>query len=79
MCGIFGYVGFRSNAAQIVLEGLKTLEYRGYDSWGIAVIPNKISKIIIKKKIGKIGGANVNEMPSSSFSFGHTRWATHGG
>lgn len=79
MCGIFGYVGFRSDAAQIVLEGLKALEYRGYDSWGVAVVPNEISKIMVKKKIGKIGSANVNEMPSSSFAFGHTRWATHGG
>jgi len=90
MCGIFGYVGKRSNAAQIVFEGLKCLEYRGYDSWGVAVVPtvgsnikNQISKtsnrIIVKKRIGKIGGAAVNELPASHFGFGHTRWATHGG
>lgn len=79
MCGIFGYVGFRTEAAQIVLEGLKALEYRGYDSWGIAVVPNELSKIVVKKKIGKIGDATVKEMPLSSFAFGHTRWATHGG
>jgi len=37
MCGIFGYVGKQDNAASIVLEGLKLLEYRGYDSWGVSV------------------------------------------
>lgn len=82
MCGIFGYVGPSKNAAKIVLEGLKTLEYRGYDSWGIAVVPITESKnktIVVKKKAGKIGDASVSDMPSSSFAFGHTRWATHGG
>ncbi len=93
MCGIFGYVGARTDAAQIVLDGLKALEYRGYDSWGVAVVPtanttnnpintNKpihTNKIIVKKKIGKIGDASVEDMPPSSFAFGHTRWATHGG
>jgi glucosamine--fructose-6-phosphate aminotransferase (isomerizing) len=43
MCGIFGYVGDRTNAAKLVLTGLKSLEYRGYDSWGVAAITkNKI-------------------------------------
>ncbi|MBU1327384.1 glutamine--fructose-6-phosphate transaminase (isomerizing) [Patescibacteria group bacterium] len=90
MCGIFGYVGNKTNAATIVFEGLKRLEYRGYDSWGIAVVPTAsekskvkseklINTIVVKKKTGKIGNANVNDMPSSSFAFGHTRWATHGG
>lgn len=45
MCGIFAYVGHRTNAAEIVLNGLKDLEYRGYDSWGIAVVPNDNSKL----------------------------------
>lgn len=90
MCGIFGYVGPRKNAPSIVLGGLKGLEYRGYDSWGIAVAaaPNQKSKIksqkyegkiIIKKRAGKIGQATVSDLPSSSFALGHTRWATHGG
>ncbi len=82
MCGIFGYVGARTDAANIVLEGLKRLEYRGYDSWGVGVVPvrqTKNQKVIIKKKAGKIGDATVADMPPSSFAFGHTRWATHGG
>lgn len=76
MCGIFGYVGKQNNAAQIVLEGLKTLEYRGYDSWGITVKIEK--KLKVDKHIGKIGKAQVN-LPKSNLSIGHTRWATHGG
>ena len=89
MCGIFGYVGNRNNAEQLVLTGLKSLEYRGYDSWGVAAVPAEIKnqkskiknevKIIVKKKAGKIGDATVDDMPASSFALGHTRWATHGG
>ncbi len=100
MCGIFGYVGRRLDAAKIVLEGLKSLEYRGYDSWGVAVVPTAViasaakqslkiaspsersrddSKIVVKKRVGKIGDATVFDMPESSFAIGHTRWATHGG
>lgn len=79
MCGIFGYIGPRSDASKIVLEGLKRLEYRGYDSWGVAVVPNSKNKIVVKKSAGKIGNANVSDMPASSLAFGHTRWATHGG
>lgn len=81
MCGIFGYIGKSEKAANIVLEGLKTLEYRGYDSWGIAVLSSKLNKnkIIIKKKAGKIGDATVSDLPGSFMALGHTRWATHGG
>lgn len=79
MCGIFGYIGKKTDAPQMVLEGLKSLEYRGYDSWGVASVPEKNGPIIIKKKAGKIGNASVDEMPPSSFALGHTRWATHGG
>jgi len=76
MCGIFGYIGKKENAAELVLEGLKLLEYRGYDSWGIAVKDDK--KIAIDKHTGKIGDAKVH-LPKSSLGIGHTRWATHGG
>ena len=55
MCGIFGYIGTRTDAAQIVLDGLKTLEYRGYDSWGIAV--KQEDKLAMEKHVGKIGDA----------------------
>ena len=80
MCGIFGYIGKRNDTASLVFEGLKSLEYRGYDSWGIAVSPLKNpQKVLVKKKIGKISDANIGDVPASSFGFGHTRWATHGG
>ncbi|MGI8419037.1 MAG: glutamine--fructose-6-phosphate transaminase (isomerizing) [Candidatus Levyibacteriota bacterium] len=80
MCGIFGYVGKRTDAAELVFEGLKTLEYRGYDSWGIAA--KQKTKFTVKKNIGKTN----QEIYDSQFSnfdsplaVGHTRWATHGG
>ncbi len=76
MCGIFGYIGIKDNASEIILKGLKGLEYRGYDSWGIAVKIN--DKISVEKHVGKIGDAKVN-LPKSTIGIGHTRWATHGG
>lgn len=81
MCGIFGYVGKRSDAAKLVFSGLKSLEYRGYDSWGVAVVSTTVnnSKLVIKKKAGKIADNNVNDLPSGTLAIGHTRWATHGG
>ncbi|MCL4339004.1 glutamine--fructose-6-phosphate transaminase (isomerizing) [Patescibacteria group bacterium] len=81
MCGIFGYIGVRKDAKDIVLNGLKALEYRGYDSWGVATIDQRISgkEIAIKKKVGKIGNATVSDLPESGMALGHTRWATHGG
>jgi glucosamine--fructose-6-phosphate aminotransferase (isomerizing) len=78
MCGIFAYIGKKKNAAEIVLDGLKKLEYRGYDSWGIAVRPDKISEIQVDKHVGKIGEATTI-LPKGSVAIGHTRWATHGG
>ncbi len=76
MCGVFAYIGNKTNAADIILEGLKTLEYRGYDSWGIAV--QAPSGIAVEKHMGKIGDTEIS-LPQSSRGIGHTRWATHGG
>jgi len=80
MCGIVGYTGFQQ-AGPILLEGLKRLEYRGYDSAGIAVINDK-RQILISKVTGRI--ANLCERTQDGSScpgnagIGHTRWATHG-
>lgn len=76
MCGIFAYSGNRNSAATLILQGLKTLEYRGYDSWGIAVKTGK--QLQVEKLVGKIGKASVR-LPQSNLGIGHTRWATHGG
>lgn len=80
MCGIFGYIGNRSNAGDLILDGLRALEYRGYDSWGVAIktSKNNLSTLFIEKRIGKIGDATPPALESSS-GIGHTRWATHGG
>lgn len=80
MCGIFAYVGKNNRAQDLVFEGLKTLEYRGYDSWGVAA--KSQGNFIIQKHIGKIGNSKLNndlKILSSNLSVGHTRWATHGG
>lgn len=79
MCGIVGYVG-KSKAAPIILEGLKRLEYRGYDSAGVAVL--HAGEIQVAKEVGRV--AAVQQAVASSplegtRGIGHTRWATHGG
>jgi glucosamine--fructose-6-phosphate aminotransferase (isomerizing) len=78
MCGIVGYIGPR-DATPIILSGLKRLEYRGYDSAGLAVLQN--GKIEIRRDAGKLSRLTelVNGSPiSGSPGVGHTRWATHG-
>ena len=77
MCGIFAYVGQRVDAPKIVFKGLKLLEYRGYDSWGVAFVSN--NKLTIEKHIGKIGSSKLQSISKSTLAFAHTRWATHGG
>ena len=78
MCGIVGYIG-PQNATPIILNGLKRLEYRGYDSAGLAVIQN--NHIEIRRDVGKLNklAELVSEIPvSGHVGIGHTRWATHG-
>ncbi|MCX6732149.1 MAG: glutamine--fructose-6-phosphate transaminase (isomerizing) [Candidatus Roizmanbacteria bacterium] len=80
MCGIFGIINDeKKQAAQTVLDGLKKLEYRGYDSWGIALKTSDSNEILLDKHIGKIGNAVTNLPTGGTIAIGHTRWATHGG
>jgi glucosamine--fructose-6-phosphate aminotransferase (isomerizing) len=78
MCGIFGYVG-EKNAIKETISGLKKLEYRGYDSAGIAYI-NKNNKLKIEKKVGKISvlEKSLKLDADAKLAISHTRWATHG-
>ena len=79
MCGIIGYVGKKS-ASPILLEGLRRLEYRGYDSAGVAVLDQ--SALVVRKKLGKINEGIARllkaEPVAGSLGIAHTRWATHG-
>ncbi|HUS08354.1 MAG TPA: class II glutamine amidotransferase, partial [Bryobacteraceae bacterium] len=79
MCGIVGYIGSR-NAVPIILDGLRRLEYRGYDSAGIAVLGNG-DGLAVRRASGKL--RNLEEVIRTSpidgsYGIGHTRWATHG-
>lgn len=79
MCGIIGYVGNEQRAMEVILDGLSKLEYRGYDSAGLAIIEN--GKIFIEKRNGKLD--NLKEClkgreDRAQVGIGHTRWATHG-
>lgn len=75
MCGI--YIAKSPNAEQKVLAGLKRLEYRGYDSWGVAILDK--TELNIEKYVGKIGNVAALSLPKADVALGHTRWATHGG
>ena len=78
MCGIVGYIGARA-AGPILLEGLQRLEYRGYDSAGIAVLDHEGALAVLKRE-GKLAALeqSIVDMPSGRTGIGHTRWATHG-
>ena len=80
MCGIVGYTG-KESALSPVLEGLRRLEYRGYDSAGIALAVTKGESLWVAKRAGKLGNleSTLDVVPDSHSGIGHTRWATHGG
>jgi len=80
MCGIIGYIG-QKNCVPLLLEGLRRMEYRGYDSAGIAIVAN--GKVNVYKKAGKVADlvkslGSANGDLAGSVGMGHTRWATHG-
>lgn len=79
MCSILGYLGSRP-AAPLLVEGLKRMEYRGYDSAGVATVSGR--QILVKKGVGKVvevnNAVNLDALPGN-VGIGHTRWATHGG
>ncbi len=77
MCGIVAYIGHKE-AYPIILEGLKRLEYRGYDSAGISIINNKLTTVKRKGKVSELENAAKSEDMSGTLGVGHTRWATHG-
>lgn len=76
MCGVFGFVGAESDVGAAIVSALKTLEYRGYDSWGLAVAT--ADGLIVDKAAGRLNG-HQGHYPLSRAGIGHTRWATHGG
>ena len=81
MCGIVGYTG-KATALSPVLEGLRRLEYRGYDSAGIALAVDAGGPLWVEKRAGKLGNLEEilgDQVPASHAGIGHTRWATHGG
>jgi glucosamine--fructose-6-phosphate aminotransferase (isomerizing) len=78
MCGIVGYVG-PDEALPIILEGLRRLEYRGYDSAGVAIVDGELAVVKRAGKLGELEAALAGaSQPAGSVGMGHTRWATHG-
>jgi len=76
MCGIVGYHSKKAKPVVTIYRGLKKLEYRGYDSWGIVYLID--GKLIARKGLGKLTDEPM-DLPGSVLAMGHTRWATHGG
>src|SRR3989442_1903863 len=78
MCGIVGYVG-DEQCATLLVEGLRKLEYRGYDSAGVAVLGDKgLAVVRAKGKLANLEKRLGESMPKGATGIGHTRWATHG-
>lgn len=77
MCGIVAYIG-KQQAYPIIIEGLKRLEYRGYDSAGVSVLNGKITTVKKKGKVSELEAAAKNADVQGDVGIGHTRWATHG-
>ena len=81
MCGIVGYIGNRE-IASVLVDGLKRLEYRGYDSCGVAIMEDQVPKLV--RTVGRIGTLEEKLAQSGrgngglKYGIGHTRWATHG-
>src|SRR5664279_2660188 len=80
MCGIVGYIGKEQKAVTVVLDGLTGLEYRGYDSAGLAYMDGK--KIVVDKQVGRVQSLRTilggEDLPTARTAIGQTRWATHG-
>lgn len=75
MCGIFAYAG-KKDCTDVIIKGLKSLEYRGYDSWGVALKTG--TWITLEKNVGKVSQVESLESVNARVGIGHTRWATHG-
>jgi glucosamine--fructose-6-phosphate aminotransferase (isomerizing) len=78
MCGIVGYTGHRQ-AYPVILKGLKRLEYRGYDSSGVALLKDGVLNVYKKKgKVAELEESMIGKNIDANIGIGHTRWATHG-